>query len=254
MRFILYCAVCFTCCQSALAQGNVPDSPVKVAIDRLFAMTQADYYPNFIESRLPPFDCRENSCKLAILPVSLIKFEGERIDDANVALVWETSQETNNDYFEVERTLNPNQGFTTVAKVKGSGSTPSFHGYQHSDPNGNTAYTYYRLKQVDFDGVYQYSTIISIKGNPATLTVTALPNPGERRNIAFKVKGLKVSEQFTIVIYDVRGAVVYPDNDFRMLSEEQIIKPKLPDVSPGKYSIVVKSADRQATTSFVVIP
>ena len=256
MRFILYCAACFACCQPVLAQHNVPDSPVKIAADRLFAMAQADYYLNLQGKALSPLadPCDVNSCKSSILPVTLIKFEGKRIDDANVALVWETSEETNNDYFEIERTLNPAQGFTAVGKVKGAGSTASVHRYGHTDPNEYAAYTYYRLKQVDFDNTYEYSTIIAIKASAATLTVTALPNPGQSKDMAFKISGLKVSEPFTSVIYDVRGTVVYSDNDPRILSEEQVIRPKLPAVSPGKYSIKIKSANRQAIGSFVVIP
>ncbi|WP_171037910.1 T9SS type A sorting domain-containing protein [Dyadobacter luticola] len=256
MRFILYCAVCFACCQSVLAQDNAPDPPEKVAADALFAMTQADYYTNLLVNDRVPYegDCSGVVCKQGGLPVTLIKFEGERIDDANVALTWETSEETNNDYFEVERTLNPSRGFITVAKVKGAGSTATLHSYQQQDFNDYPVYTYYRLKQVDFDGTIQYSAIISIKASDAALTVTALPNPGQSKHIGFKITGLKATERFTTVIYNVQGAVVFSDPTPQTDSGEQIVRPKLQDIPPGKYSIKIKSADRQATTSFVVIP
>ncbi|MCE7067180.1 T9SS type A sorting domain-containing protein [Dyadobacter sp. CY326] len=257
MRLLLYCIACLMCFGSVLAQGTIPESPVKIAADRFLAMTQADYYPNLIKqkTRISHVNaCDESSCSGTGLPVTLIKFEGERIDDATVSLSWQTSEEINNDYFELERTLNPSWGFETVAKVKGAGSIASLQSYHHIDFHQYAGYTYYRLKQVDFDGTYQYSAIISIKGSSALLSVTALPNPGQGKTIAFKIDGLKESEKFTSVIYDARGAIIYSDIDLRTISERQIIKPTLKDISPGKYTIKVKSANRQATFSFVVIP
>lgn len=256
MRFILYCAVCFVCCQSVVAQDNAADPPAKLAADALFAQTQADYYTTLLVNDRVPYegDCSDVACVKGRLPVTLIKFEGERIDDANVLLSWQTSEETNNDYFELERTLNPSHGFITVAKVKGAGSTATLRSYQHQDPNDFSVYTYYRLKQVDFDGTTKYSTIISIKASEAALLVTALPNPGQSKNIAFKISGLKPTEQFTTLIYNVQGTIVYSGTTPQSDSGEQIIRPKLRDMTPGKYSIKIESADRQATTSFVVIP
>lgn len=256
MKLFLCCWALLASGGTVIAQSNVPDSPIKIAFDHSLAITQPDYYPNLIhkKARASRVNCDDISCGGPGLPVTLIKFAGERLTDATVALSWQTSEETNNDYFELQRTLNPRLGFTTVAKLKGAGTTASSQNYQHTDLNDYADYTYYRLKQVDFDGAYVYSSIISIKAASTGLAVTAIPNPGQGKSISFKVSGLRTSEAFTYEIFDVRGVMVFSDKDLRAVSEGAFIKPKLTEIYPGKYSIKVISTDRQATGTFVILP
>lgn len=256
MKAFLICWAILSFCRPVLAQSNMRDSPIKTAFDHSLAVTQADYYPNLIhkKARALRVNCDDHSCRGTGLPVTLVKFEGERMTDATVVLHWQTSEETNNDYFELQRTLNPRVGFTTVAKVKGAGTAASTQQYQYNDLNDYADYTYYRLKQVDFDGTYVYSSIISIKAGSTGLAVTAIPNPGQGQSISFKVSGVRGFEAFTYEIFDSRGTLVSSDKDPRTVSEGQFIKPEMTEIYPGKYSIRVTSNDRQATGSFVILP
>lgn len=188
------------------------------------------------------------------LPVKLVEFTGKRIDEANVVLSWETSQEFHNSYFEIEKTINPVLGFTVAGKLAGAGSTSSTNRYSINDANSNTDYTYYRLKQVDFDGTYAYSSIVGIKPATIPLSVIPFPNPGQGNTLAFKVQGLKVADQASFTIYDAKGIGIYTDSKVQLTSENQVIRPFMPGIVPGKYSIKVKINGRQAVSSFVVAP
>jgi len=259
MRFIFYCSFCVLCCKMVNAQTSRVISPVEAEANRLVARTRGYNAQQPIEkgprSRILAVPCNDN-CFLATvpLPVTLIKFEGKRVDEANVVLFWETSDETKNDYFEVERTLNPAVGYTVVGKLKGAGSTSSKTDYRLADANSFTEYTYYRLKQVDFDGSYTYSSIVGIKPAIVPLSIVAFPNPGQNKSLAFKVEGMKASEQAAISIYDVRGVRIYADNSIYINPEEKLLRPPVSHISPGKYTIKIKTNGRQAVSSFVVSP
>ena len=256
MKFLFCCLAGMALSVTVRAQVTVPDSPIKQAADHLVAITKDDYYAKLLFSELEAAvdPCAETLCTQKGLPVTLISFTGERRDDENVALFWETSEEVSNDYFVVERTLNPSFGYEAVATVRGAGSSAVNHKYETKDANDYAGYTYYRLKQVDLDGTYAYSSVIAVKGGAGLLKVTAFPNPGQGKNMAFKVTGLKRAEKLVVVIYDVHGRVVYQNNNFAMTPEEQIFRTNLSNMSLGKYDIKIKSKDREATSSFVIVP
>ncbi|WP_254560508.1 T9SS type A sorting domain-containing protein [Dyadobacter diqingensis] len=255
MRFILYCSVCLISCAGVKAQ-NTYVSKIQEKANQLVAQTNGNYYPErMVKSLFASLDpCVNNLCRSSTLPVTLVRFEGKRVDEENVELFWETSEESNNDYFEVERTLNPTLGYTTIGKLSGAGSTSSTKKYRINDTNSFTDYTYYRLKQVDFDETFTYSSIVGIKPAVFPLSVITFPNPGQGKSLAFKIQGLKVSEQASIAIYDAKGVRIYADNKVQLILEEQVIRPSIPNVSPGKYTIKIKTNGRQAVNSFVVSP
>lgn len=256
MKFVFCFFACLTIGSVSKAQVTIPESPIKQAADQLVAATTAGYYAKLLFSNLAASvdPCAKNLCNQSALPVTLISFTGFRIDNTNVSLSWETSQEFNNDHFEVERTRNPRLGYQTVKLVKGAGLSASSVKYQITDPNDDTGYTYYRLKQVDFDGSNNYSSVIAIKAALAPFTITAFPNPGQGKNIVFKMTGVNVSEQLIIIIYDVNGRIVYQNNNYLVPPEELIFKTNLLHLSFGKYNIKMKSRDRNAIGSFVLIP
>ncbi|MCC7524312.1 MAG: T9SS type A sorting domain-containing protein [Chitinophagaceae bacterium] len=111
-----------------------------------------------------------------ILPVNFIAFTAIS-NNAGVLLRWETSNEINNSGFYIERSADGVNweaiGFVAAKTESGT----SFH-YGYSDMQPATGTTYYRLKQVDFDGQFAYSEIRSIRHQTAGRTVV-FPNPAE---------------------------------------------------------------------------
>jgi len=94
------------------------------------------------------------------VPVELISFTASALNN-QVSLEWSTASELNNHYFEIEKSLDGKE-FTTIGRVEGNGNSRSIIDYNFIDYNLSKT-SYYRLKQVDFDGQFEYSDIVAIK-------------------------------------------------------------------------------------------
>ena len=98
-----------------------------------------------------------------VVPVELTSFTAEKMFN-KVQLNWSTATENNNLGFEVERKLK-NQEWVRLAFVEGNGTTTEQKNYQYEDDYSFLAYEgriLYRLKQIDYDGTYEYSEQISV--------------------------------------------------------------------------------------------
>ena len=140
------------------------------------------------------------------LPVSLLTFTGEANGDHN-QLKWSTASEINNSRFEIERSAD-GLIFNSVGEVGGNGSTTALHDYHFKDYDLSRPYFYYRLKQIDFDGVFAYSPIIFIRSNlsvskPYVLT----PNPfTDKFYVLLKTKN---PVRLQVELYTASGKLVY---------------------------------------------
>lgn len=116
------------------------------------------------------------ACIIA-LPVSLVSFTGSSGLESNL-LQWTTSSETSNYGFEVEKSHDARY-FAFAGFVNGSGTTKASQSYSFADYSEH-AVTYYRLKQLDFDGTSSYSKIIAVKKPKSQLAkdqISFFPNP-----------------------------------------------------------------------------
>lgn len=107
------------------------------------------------------------SFPLAALPVEMVSFDAEVLGK-RVLLKWLVGSETNNDFFEVEKS-NDGKAFRSIGKITGRGQAATPKEYQFWD-NPNNGNNYYRLRQVDFDGRAEFSPIrlIHYKGEENT--------------------------------------------------------------------------------------
>ncbi len=96
-----------------------------------------------------------------VVPVELTSFSAVGTRDG-VQLNWETATEINNHRFEIERS-NDSQNFTIVGFVNGRGTTTEKSSYSFVDKGVNEGKYYYRLKQVDYNGAYEYSQVIEVE-------------------------------------------------------------------------------------------
>ena len=112
------------------------------------------------------------------LPVELVYFKGSLQNNA-VVLQWETINENNASHFIVERSTD-NRNFENIGKVAANGNSTTAIQYSHIDNDVNSLSStiiYYRLKIVDADGQYKYSTIVTIYLADVTGRVIVSPNP-----------------------------------------------------------------------------
>lgn len=100
------------------------------------------------------------SMVIQIVPVELTGFTA--VSDKNsVTLNWATATETNNSGFQIERKLNGSSDWTVVTFVKGKGTTTEVNNYSFVDKGLGVGKYSYRLKQIDFNGEYEYSAVIN---------------------------------------------------------------------------------------------
>jgi hypothetical protein len=92
-----------------------------------------------------------------LLPVSLLRFE-TKVQNDKINLEWTTASETNNAMFVVERSSD-GESFVEISTVKGAGNTTNAVEYATTDFYPLQGVSYYRLKQIDFDGKFTYSDV-----------------------------------------------------------------------------------------------
>jgi hypothetical protein len=112
-----------------------------------------------------------NSWSTSVLPVKFASFNAI-INNKQTNLTWTTASEINNKGFEIERSLD-GVNFEIIGFVKGNANANRINKYSFIDDNHASAF--YRLKQIDFDGKFDYSNIISVQGNDLLIDIT--PNP-----------------------------------------------------------------------------
>lgn len=97
----------------------------------------------------------------APLPIELVSFYGENKNEVN-QLYWTTASETNNNYFDIEKSTD-GKIFKKTGRVDGSGNSTQILNYSFEDILPGGGINYYRLKQTDFNGCFTYSKTISIQ-------------------------------------------------------------------------------------------
>jgi len=120
------------------------------------------------------------------LPVELLSFEGA-VKSSSILLTWITASEENNSYFAIERS-HDGVHFTEIGSVEGMGTTNSENHYQFEDIFPFTGRSYYRLKQVDFNGQYEYSSVISVVWDGSNFTMISADPTLLRRGEMMKIK------------------------------------------------------------------
>ena len=139
-----------------------------------------------------------------ILHVQLISFSAIKNGETSL-LKWATASETNNDYFEIQRSYD-SKNFTTIGKVEGSGTSNSVISYQFTDRSPITGANYYRLKQVDFDGRATLSQVRMVSFNK-TNAISIFPNP-TTTELAISLNSWDPNYITTFKVLDFNGAEV----------------------------------------------
>jgi len=139
-----------------------------------------------------------------VLPVELVSFSGS-LNGNEVTLNWQTATEKNNNGFEIQRKISNN--WEKIGFVPGHGTTLERNYYSFKDninnlPDGNL---YYRLKQVDFSGSFEYSSEILInKTVPSDFSLSRnYPNPFNPSTLINY--SIPINANVSLKIYDAVG-------------------------------------------------
>lgn len=147
------------------------------------------------------------NCSIA-LPVEFLYFEGEVKDERN-ELRWATATEHNNDFFEVQRSTD-NINWEVINIIEGMGDSFEQVNYLTNDTSRPTGTTYYRLRQVDFDGQYEYSETISLVNHAIVDLLSLYPNP-TRSQINMTMNSIE-EMNVQVGVYDLAGRQVMQHN------------------------------------------
>ena len=168
------------------------------------------------------------------------------IENNNVDITWKTASEINNDLFEIQKSDDA-INWTTWKTVYGVGNSSSVVEYEAVDLSPYQGTTYYRLKQIDFDGT---ETIF----DPVAVTLLALldnislyPNPSQGQ-VTFKVADEIGIDELRII--DLSGNTVFYE---KMNNEVSVLGKDLRFLGPGIYVVTITTVSGNTIQDRLVI-
>lgn len=197
----------WACFQMTLPASADNNSNVKIGFEWVNNNDAAGSDPSFAvdDISLSSNGTIDASCSF-VLPIELVSFHGFIVNEM-VQLDWVTASEINNDYFLIERSADAIH-YDSIGMVRGAGNSTTENKYSFYDAFPSTGTNYYRLRQVDYNGSFSFSSAIALKViDEATNTFLLLSNPSPR--------GKKVALAFTLlqpgyvhwIVEDLQGII-----------------------------------------------
>ncbi len=184
------------------------------------------------------------------LPVELTSFTALAASN-NVQLKWNTATEINNSGFAIERSTD-NSSFSTIAFVKGHGTTTQANAYSYVDKNVSGT-LYYRLKQVDFDGSFKYSKVAEVNiSQPLNFSLDQnYPNPfNPSTTIAYSI----AQKSFvSIKIFNILGNEVASLVNRQEDPGTHNVHFTATNLSSGMYFYTIKAGNFTATKKLMLL-
>ena len=186
--------------------------------------------------------CSNINCTL---PLTLLSFKGKATESGN-QLEWQTINEFNVAGFDVQRKLDE-ISWETIGFVNGAGNSGSVQAYSFMDQHPGWGTNYYRLRQLDMDGKFVFSSMISIKGRIAPVTEAQIfPNPVKEGHF-FVYLSRAPSEGSMIRILDSTGLLVRESN-----IHEAATKVDVSGLIPGVYVVMVSTGAENTCKKIVI--
>ena len=190
--------------------------------------TDADGNPNQI------YTWTYGSCAL---PVELVSLTGKS-QDKTILIDWRTASEENNDGFEIERSSHQSD-WKKLDFVKGYGTTAAIQNYKWVDRNPTEGINYYRLRQVDHDGAFEYSKTISVRFTSDQVTIQLYPTVA--RESMQLVTSLQ--QEYTVSVFNLLGEQLM---EWSSTATEQVVD--IDRLRSGSYLLMVSDGDRRLET------
>ncbi|MDO6390820.1 T9SS type A sorting domain-containing protein [Pontibacter sp. BT731] len=182
------------------------------------------------------------SQEIVSLPVELVSFKTQSTEDG-VQLSWKTASELDNKGFEVEVSTD-GKNFRKIAFVESKvGTTSLTQNYGFLDTKATSGTNYYRLKQIDFDGAFEYSKTVAVN---LTLVSSSTVYPTLATS-DITVRLASSDEQVTIAVADMAGKQLLTVNN---PSERQVVLP-VQQLQQGIYFVTVISGTQKEVFRFV---
>lgn len=195
-----------------------------------FPMTATGLGDTYIAKYAPSF----------ALPVKFQSFNANLQKDNSVLLNWNTTAEYNSSHFEVERSAD-SKIWSKIGQLDAQGNSQIETNYQMIDEAPFTGTMYYRIKQVDVDGQFTYTSVEHVT-KTETNDITLYPNPC---NMILNISNLESEQPSTIEIYSMDGRRVLAEQ-----SQNVNHKINVNTLAKGTYILRVFNSEKTFTTKF----
>ncbi len=163
-----------------------------------------------------------------LLPVKFKSFTGE-MDTPYVTLNWQMVSGLDSHGFEIERSED-GENFQAVGWIPSHTDSMMVPRYSFTDNSPSRGLSYYRLRNVEFDGLYEYSSIIRIDENGVASSLATYPNPA-----IGKIRKLNELSEFQL--YDSNGILLLEEKDIIRAEAEKLISRQLEQSPLGTYTL-----------------
>lgn len=185
------------------------------------------------------------------LPIELVSFDADP-EEHRVNLHWTTASEVNNDHFVVER-AGPDLNFRPLLQRPGAGNSNSVLHYREEDNSPLVGVSYYRLKQVDYNGDFKYSDPVAVyfdDGETERETSFLLyPNPNSGQTVHIEALQPTDGETFAVTLYDMTGKSLLSSELDRTTNRTSLTLPS--HLTAGVY--IMKFSSRSTSQSHKLI-
>lgn len=190
-----------------------------------------------------------------LLPAELVHFDVEKINTTDAFIQWQTTSEINVSHFELERSLD-GQNWEVINEVTARGNTFDISYYQSTDRDVNlltsldNPWMYYRLKTVDFDQRFEYSSIKNIQFENDN-QIAVFPNPVEQGNLLNINLNQNLGQGIiSIEIYQIDGTLLFQKKTENPIGETIKINSDFP---AGTYMLRLVQGYQSFSQSFLII-
>ncbi len=179
----------------------------------------------------------------SILPLSILEFSAT-YNKVDVVLQWQTASEQNTSHFNLERSKD-GSNFFFIGKVDAAGNNNPIKKYSYTDNTPANGINFYRLKMIDTDGKFAYSSIVAVKKEDKN-SLQLFPNPA--KNILYlQVSG--ENENAWIQILDLSGRIVKDQKI--ILNGNSLLSLDISELPKSIYTLILKRKEKQERHQFV---
>jgi len=190
---------------------------------------------------------------VAPLPVELVSFEAN-VNVDKVDVKWVTASEINNDYFTIEKSTDA-KNWKEIIVVSGAGNSNNVNEYFESDYELYNDISYYRLKQTDFNGEFDYSNVVPVKYSKKQTKdkgISLFPNPASKgETVQIEFKNIYESE-LLVVLRNTKGEEFYSKIVVNVKDALLIGVPIERSIPSGVYLVTASSENQMYSQRLII--